>query len=59
MLNGEIFRPDRVVKKNGGYYILDFKTGAPNDKHQNQILAYKIALEQLDFNVLGTEIVYI
>ncbi|MDY3351181.1 UvrD-helicase domain-containing protein [Riemerella anatipestifer] len=59
MLNGEIFRPDRVVKKNGGYYILDFKTGAPNDKHQNQILAYKTALEQLSFNVSGTEIVYI
>ncbi len=37
---GEIFRPDRMVKKDGEAIIIDYKTGQPNEKDKNQVKNY-------------------
>src|SRR5690606_10205722 len=41
--NGEsrMYRPDRILKDNEGYIIVDFKTGAETEKNQQQIDNYK------------------
>ena len=38
--NGEILRIDRLVKKNGKFFILEFKTGEFSEKHIFQVRKY-------------------
>ncbi|WKS96100.1 UvrD-helicase domain-containing protein [Riemerella columbina] len=59
LYHGEFYRPDRIVKRHGVYYIIDFKTGAPKSKDEQQIAFYKTVLEQLGKTVAGTEILYL
>lgn len=37
---GNLIRPDRVVYFEGEIAVVDFKTGAKNEKHQEQVLNY-------------------
>ncbi len=38
--NGDIFRIDRIVKKNNNFYVIDFKTGKKEEKHKLQVKRY-------------------
>lgn len=60
--NGEpkLYRPDRIVKNQEGYIVIDFKTGKEDQKkHQQQVETYKNALETLDKKVVETCVVYL
>jgi ATP-dependent exoDNAse (exonuclease V) beta subunit len=54
-----IFRPDRILKSEEGYVIVDFKTGEETDKNQQQIENYKRILESLGRKVLKTQLIYL
>ncbi|WP_417427642.1 UvrD-helicase domain-containing protein [Halpernia sp.] len=59
----EIYRPDRLIEKENGWLIVDFKTGEETDekkkKYEKQVSTYKSVLEKLGKKVLKTEIVYV
>lgn len=59
--NGEshILRPDRILKSEEGYIIVDFKTGEQKSKDEAQIEGYKNVLENLGKKVLKTQIIYL
>lgn len=59
--NGEshISRPDRILKSEEGYIIVDFKTGEPKDKDEEQVQGYRNILERLGKKVLKTQIIYL
>ncbi|MET3537577.1 UvrD-helicase domain-containing protein [Chryseobacterium limigenitum] len=59
--NGEsrIYRPDRILKNNDGYIIVDFKTGEETTKNDRQIEQYKNVLEHLGRKVLRTQLIYL
>ncbi len=38
--NGDLFRIDRIVKKNNNFYVIDFKTGKKEEKHKLQVKKY-------------------
>ncbi|MEG0928346.1 UvrD-helicase domain-containing protein [Chryseobacterium sp.] len=59
--NGEshISRPDRILKSDEGYIIVDFKTGERKDKDVAQVQGYKNILERLGKKVLKTQIIYL
>lgn len=54
-----IYRPDRLIRKNGEYLIVDFKTGEEREKHQQQIELYKSALEKIGMKVGGSKLIYL
>ena len=53
------YRPDRLIKTNDGFIIVDFKTGSEKEKDQKQVALYKEKLEQFGKKVLKTDIIYI
>ncbi len=59
--NGEshISRPDRILKSEEGYIIVDFKTGEEKGKDEEQVQGYKNILERLGKKVLKTQIIYL
>ncbi|MCU7614121.1 UvrD-helicase domain-containing protein [Chryseobacterium sp. GMJ5] len=59
--NGEskVYRPDRILKCNDGYIILDFKTGQETEKDLRQIEFYKNVMENLGMKVLKTQLIYL
>lgn len=59
--NGEsrVYRPDRILKSEEGYIIVDFKTGEESTKNENQIENYKNILEKLGKKVLKTRLIYL
>ncbi|NIF07638.1 AAA family ATPase [Chryseobacterium sp. Tr-659] len=60
-VNGEsyISRPDRILKSDEGYIIVDFKTGEQKTKDEAQVEGYKNILESLGKKVLKTQIIYL
>lgn len=59
--NGEsyISRPDRILKSEEGYIIVDFKTGEPKEKDELQVQGYKNILKRLGKKVIKTQIIYL
>jgi ATP-dependent exoDNAse (exonuclease V) beta subunit len=59
--NGEsrMYRPDRILKSDEGYIIVDFKTGEETEKNDQQIENYKQILESLGRKVLKTQLIYL
>ncbi|WP_294221978.1 exodeoxyribonuclease V subunit beta [uncultured Chryseobacterium sp.] len=59
--NGEsrVYRPDRILKSDEGYIIVDFKTGDPSEKDERQIENYKNIMEKLGRKVLKTQLIYL
>lgn len=55
----KIYRPDRILKSNEGYIIVDFKTGMETEKNEKQIETYKSVLENLGMKVLKTQLIYL
>lgn len=54
-----MFRPDRILKGEEGYIIVDFKTGEQTEKNELQIERYKNILEGLGRKVLKTQLIYL
>ena len=48
LTSGEVGRPDRVVKLEDGWHVLDYKTGAPEKKHHTQVNAYMQAIAEIE-----------
>ncbi|MGN7867109.1 UvrD-helicase domain-containing protein [Chryseobacterium sp. 22458] len=59
--NGEshISRPDRILRSDEGYIIVDFKTGEQKSKDEAQVQGYKNSLERLGKKVLKTQVIYL
>lgn len=52
--DGTILRPDRVIFMEDHVMVIDYKTGAPSEKHQEQIEQYCIKLQEMGYsNVMG------
>ncbi|MEY8758762.1 UvrD-helicase domain-containing protein [Chryseobacterium tongliaoense] len=54
-----IYRPDRILKNNNEYIIVDFKTGEVTEKNDRQIENYKNVLESLGRKVIKTQLIYL
>lgn len=54
-----IYRPDRILKGDEGYIIVDFKTGMETEKNDKQIEIYKSVLENLGMKVIKTQLIYL
>ncbi|EJL76048.1 UvrD-helicase domain-containing protein [Chryseobacterium populi] len=54
-----IYRPDRILKNNDEYIIVDFKTGEVTEKNDRQIENYKDVLESLGRKVIKTQLIYL
>jgi len=58
LANGEWYKPDRVVTKNGTTYIVDYKTGEKEKKHIKQIAHYKNLLAQMGYTTIQSYLLY-
>ena len=52
-------KPDRVVVFNKEAYLLDYKTGEKNQKHQKQINEYAFVLQEMNYTIAKKVLVYI
>lgn len=58
--SGGTYKPDRMVfGENNEVYLVDYKTGAHQKKHQEQLDNYKNAIEEMGYQVVKTTLVYI
>ncbi|MXV38661.1 AAA family ATPase [Flavobacteriaceae bacterium Ap0902] len=57
--NGLIFRPDRLVRMDDGWVLIDYKTGEPLQKHKNQINQYAEDLTELGFDISKKYLLYL
>lgn len=55
----QILIPDRLVFEDKNVTIIDYKTGKPEKKHQQQINTYAAILKEMDFEVSQKLLVYI
>ncbi|MCT4664351.1 MAG: UvrD-helicase domain-containing protein [Flavobacteriales bacterium] len=57
---GALFRPDRLVKRpNGDYLLLDYKTGKPKVEHEHQVEKYRAILEKSGLRITKSCLIYI
>jgi ATP-dependent exoDNAse (exonuclease V) beta subunit len=57
---GVILRPDRIViNTNNEAVIIDYKTGAEDIKHKNQLIRYQNTLQDMQFTVIKKILIYI
>ena len=58
--SGKSLRPDRVViNSKQEAYVIDYKTGKEEDKHEQQLYDYQTALEDMGIKVLKKILIYI
>ena len=58
--NDKNLRPDRIVfNKDNKAIIIDYKTGAPNNYHNQQLVEYENALKKMGIITLKKCLVYI
>jgi len=48
--DGTVYRPDRVIRKEGTVFIVDFKSGKRSDQHKIQLGNYCRILHEMGFN---------
>ena len=48
--DGTVYRPDRVINKDGQVFIIDFKSGKRDDQHKIQLGNYCQILHEMGFN---------
>jgi ATP-dependent exoDNAse (exonuclease V) beta subunit len=57
---GKTIKPDRmVVTKDKEVFLLDYKTGAHNEKYQKQLENYQSAIELMGYKVVKKALIYI
>ncbi|MDA0178024.1 UvrD-helicase domain-containing protein [Mesoflavibacter profundi] len=57
--NGQLIRPDRLAIKDNEAIIIDYKTGAVNNKYEQQLQLYTTQLEMMGYKVSKKILVYI
>ena len=57
--NGKVYRPDRIVFKGDEVWVVDFKTGSPNQSHHNQVKRYCVAVREMGYKTVGGCLIYI
>ena len=59
-LNTELIRPDRIeVTPDNKIYLLDYKTGKPEETHHQQLAFYAKSLEKLGYEVVEKALYYL
>ena len=48
--DGSVFRPDRVIEKDGNVFIIDFKSGKRDEKHNIQLSNYCHILNDMGYS---------
>lgn len=56
---GEIKRPDRVVIRNGGAIVIDYKFGEERSEHLSQIETYSRLIEKMGYKIDGACLWYV
>jgi ATP-dependent exoDNAse (exonuclease V) beta subunit len=57
---GRIIKPDRLaINKQKEVFLLDYKTGLPNEKYKIQLENYKLAIEKMGYRVVKKALIYI
>ena len=60
MIDGQQMRPDRVVLADGETWVVDFKTGVPDDgKYKAQLNTYCQALARMGYSSVSGHIIYL
>ncbi len=59
LYNGELRRPDRIVITDADTYVVDFKTGKPNDSHKQQVAEYCNAITEMGYQNVSGHLIYI
>jgi len=57
--NGDILRPDRVVRRDGVTALIEYKTGMKLEEHQRQISGYATVLNEMGFGPVEKFLVYL
>ena len=57
--DGSVFRPDRVINKDGHVFIIDFKSGKRSDQHKIQLGNYCQVLHEMGFNKPKGVLIYL
>jgi ATP-dependent exoDNAse (exonuclease V) beta subunit len=56
----KIIKPDRmVITSDNNVFLIDYKTGTPNPKHQLQLNNYQNAIEEMGYKVIEKALIYI
>jgi len=58
-IDHQILIPDRLVFDGDSVTIIDYKTGRPEKKHEQQINNYALVLQEMDFTIHEKILVYI
>lgn len=58
MPDGTVYRPDRVLIRDDGAKILDYKTGQPQEAHTGQMQRYAAALRDMGLTIHEAAILY-
>ena len=56
--SGESYIPDRILFSEDKTWVVDYKTGAPDDSHKNQIINYANVLQQMGYNNIEKYLIY-
>jgi ATP-dependent exoDNAse (exonuclease V) beta subunit len=56
--NGKRLRPDRVIENAQETIIIDYKTGAPDDRYKKQLDGYAEVLKEMGYSNIKKKIVY-
>ena len=56
---GNVIRPDRLAIKDNEAVIIDYKTGLPNPKYQQQLEEYSDILKEMNFTVKKKILIYV
>lgn len=56
---GELLRPDRVVFMENQVVVIDYKTGTPTPKHQDQIALYCQKLQEMGYQNVQGKLIYL
>jgi ATP-dependent exoDNAse (exonuclease V) beta subunit len=57
--DGILFRPDRVMTRDGRITIIDYKTGYPKEAHRRQVIEYSGLMGEMNCPVEGAYLLYL
>jgi RecB family exonuclease len=57
--DGDFFRPDRVVVDGEDTFIIDYKTGRPNERHKSQLNRYSGLLAEMGYKNITRVLIYL
>lgn len=56
---GSLYRPDRVLIREGRATVLDFKTGKFREEHREQVINYTRLLKEMNYSIEGAYLLYL